>query len=295
MRDTAAHMARPGKLAKNVPAYRRMAIILFARRNESAVHFEEAVDVTDTLPWLERWNAKEGAPHLTFFQLLLFGLARTLHEHPRLNRFVAGRKLYQRDGVWLTFAAKKSLSPDSPLVEVKREFPEDETLEQFAEAMAARLREARSDELLKVDREVKFFLKIPHYILILLVRLIGTVDFFGLLPRSFIKDDPFFASAFLANLGSVGGSAAFHHLYEYGDIPIFVTLGRVTDEVVVRDGQPAVRKIARLRIVYDERIEDGFNALKAMITLRKLLETPESWAATGKSASAAPAAEAASA
>jgi len=288
-------MARPGKLVKNVPAYRRMAAILFTRRNESAVHIEEAVDVTDTLPWIERWNAREGAPHLTFFQLLLFGLARTLHEHPRLNRFVAGRKLYQRDGVWLSFAAKKSLSPDSPLVEVKREFPEGETLEQFAEAMAARLREARSDTMLKVDREVKFFLKIPHYILIVLIRLIGVVDFFGLLPRSFIRDDPFFASAFLANLGSVGGSAAFHHLYEYGDIPLFVTLGRVAEEVVVKDGKPTVRTIARLRIVYDERIEDGFNALRAMITLRKLLENPEPWAATGTSASAAPEAAEASA
>lgn len=288
-------MARPGKLAKNVPAYRRMAVILFKRRNESAVHIEEAVDVTDTLPWIERWNAREGAPHLTFFQLLLFGLARTLHEHPRLNRFVAGRKLYQRDGVWLSFAAKKSLSPDAPLVEVKREFPEGETLEQFAEAMAARLREARSDTLMKVDREVKFFLKFPHYVLIMLIRLIGIVDFFGLLPRSFIRDDPFFASAFLANLGSVGGSAAFHHLYEYGDIPLFVTLGRLAEEVVVKDGKPTVRTIARLRIVYDERIEDGFNALRAMITLRKLLEDPEAWAATGTSASAAPEAAEASA
>jgi hypothetical protein len=287
-------MARPGKLAKNVPAYRRMAVILFARRNESAVHFEEAVDVTDTIPWIERWNAREGAPHLTFFQMVLFALARTLHEHPRLNRFVAGRKLYQRDGVWLTFAAKKSLSPDSPLVEVKREFPEDETLEQFALAQAARLREARSDVVLKTDREVKFFLKIPHLLLIMLVRLIEIIDFWGLLPKSFIRDDPFFASAFLANLGSVGGSAAFHHLYEYGDIPIFVTLGRVTEEVVVRDGQPTVRKIARLRIVYDERIEDGFNALRAMATMRKMLENPEPWASTGKSASAEPAAEEAS-
>lgn len=288
-------MARPGKLAKNVPAYRRMAVILFARRNESSVHFEEAVDVTDTLPWIERWNGTEGAPHLTFFQMVLFGLARTLHEHPRLNRFVAGRKLYQRDGVWLTFAAKKSLSPDAPLVEVKREFPEGETLEQFAEAMAARLREARSDVVLKTDQDVKFFLKFPHLILIMLVRLIELVDFWGLLPRSFIRDDPFFASAFLANLGSVGGSAAFHHLYEYGDIPIFVTLGRVTDEVVVRDGQPAVRKIARLRIVYDERIEDGFNALRAMATMRKMLENPEPWAARGRSASGGPAEEEASA
>ena len=270
-------MARPGKLVKDAPAYRRMAAILFVRRNESAVYFEDAIDVTDTLSWIEAWNEVEDNPRLTLFQLVLFGLARTLHEHPRLNRFVAGRKLYQRDGVWLSFAAKKSMAPEAPLVEVKREFEEKETLADFLSAMQSRIKDAKSDTESKLDREVRWFLKIPHLLLILLVRLVRIADFWGLLPASFIRDDPFYASAFLANLGSVGGAAAYHHLYEYGDIPLFVVLGKVRDEVVVRDGAPAVRKIARLRFSYDERIEDGFNAIRALATLRDKLERPSSF------------------
>ena len=270
-------MARPGKLVKDAPAYRRMAAILFVRRNESAVYFEDAVDVTDTLAFVDAWNAKPENPHLTLFSLVLFGLARTLHEHPRLNRFVAGRKLYQRDGVWLSFAAKKSMEPKAPLVEVKRQFEETETLREFLADQEARVKDARSDAESKLDREVRWFLKIPHLLLIFFVGVVRVVDFFGLLPRSFIRDDPFFASAFLANLGSVGGNAAFHHLYEYGDIPVFVVLGRVRDEVVAVDAKPAVRKIARLRFSYDERIEDGFNAVRALATLREKLERPETW------------------
>jgi pyruvate/2-oxoglutarate dehydrogenase complex dihydrolipoamide acyltransferase (E2) component len=253
-----------------------MAAILFVRRNESAVYFEEAVDVTETLRWIEDWNKKPGAPRLTLFSLVLYTLARTLHEHPRLNRFVAGRKLYQRDGVWLSFAAKKSMAPEAPLVEVKREFKDTETLREFLTDQEDRLKGARSDAESKLDREVRWFLKVPHLLLIVLVRLVGIIDFFGLLPASFIRDDPFFASAFLTNLGSVGGAAAFHHLYEYGDIPLFVTLGRVKEEVVAQGGTPAVRSIARLRFSYDERIEDGFNALRALATLREKLEHPES-------------------
>jgi pyruvate/2-oxoglutarate dehydrogenase complex dihydrolipoamide acyltransferase (E2) component len=270
-------MARPGKLVKDAPPYRRMAAILFVRRNESAVYFEDAVDVTETMKFVDAWNAEPGAPRLTLFSLLLFALARTLHEHPRLNRFVAGRKLYQRDGVWLSFAAKKSMSPGAPLVEVKREFGDTETLASFLADMQSRLGEARSDAESKLDREVRWFLKIPHLLLVVLVRLVRVADFFGLLPASFIRDDPFFASAFLANLGSVGGAAAFHHLYEYGDIPLFVVLGKVREEVVASDGQAAVRSIARLRFSYDERIEDGFNAVRALATMREKLEHPESF------------------
>ena len=253
-----------------------MAAILFRGRNESAVYFEEAVDVTGTLRWIEAWNAKPGAPHLTLFSLVLYSLARTLHEHPRLNRFVAGARLYQRDGVWLSFVAKKSMVPGAPLVEVKRELGPDETLRAFVSAQEARVKDARGDQESALDREIRLFLKIPHLLLVWLVRLVHTVDFFGLLPASFIRGDPFFASAFLTNLGSVGGAAAFHHLYEYGDIPLFVTLGRVRDEVVAVDGKPAVRRIARLRFSFDERIEDGFNALRALATLREKLERPES-------------------
>jgi len=267
-------MARPGKLVRDAPAYRKMAAILFTRRNESAVYFEDAIDVTETLAFIDAWNAKQGAPKLTLFSLVLHATARTLHEHPRLNRFVAGRKLHQRDGVWLTFAAKKSMAPESPLVEVKREFPESETLHQFLSDQEARLRDARGDKESKLDREVRWFLKIPHLLLIVLVRLVRVADFFNLLPRSFIEGDPFFASAFLANLGSVGGAAAFHHLYEYGDIPLFVVLGRVREEVVALRGEAVVRKIARVRFSYDERIEDGFNAIRALATLRDKLERP---------------------
>jgi hypothetical protein len=271
-------MARPGKLVRDAPAYRRMAAILFERRNESAVYFEDAIDVTETLKFVDAWNAAPGAPRLTLFSLVLYAVARTLHEHPRLNRFVAGRKLYQRDGVWLSFAAKKSMSPEAPLVEVKREFPKDESLREFLADQEARLKGARSDEESKLDRDVKTFLKIPHLLLILFVRLVRVVDFWGLLPKSFIANDPFFASAFLANLGSVGGAAAFHHLYEYGDIPLFATLGRVREEVVAVSGEAVVRKIARVRYTYDERIEDGFNAIRALAAMREKLERPEALA-----------------
>jgi hypothetical protein len=155
---------------------------------------------------------------------------------------------------------------------VKRQFLEKDTLSDFLNDMQSRMTEARGDALSKLDREVAWFLKIPHLLLIFFVRMVSVVDFFGLLPASFIRDDPFFASAFLANLGSVGGAAAYHHLYEYGDIPLFCVLGRVREEVVARGGKPEVRKIARLRFSYDERIEDGFNAIRALATLREKLE-----------------------
>src|SRR5207302_1829795 len=82
-----------------------------------------------------------------------------------------------------------------------------------------------------------------------------------------------YASAFVANLGSVGLEAAYHHLFEYGTIPIFVTLGRVhRAPVVLPDGSVGSREIFTLRYTYDERVEDGFYAARALERLQAGLE-----------------------
>ena len=267
-------MARGGSPVPDVPPYRRVASILFRRRNESVVYFEEPVDVTSTLAWMEDWN-HSGGPRMTLFALLLHAVARAYHAHPRLNRFVSGGQLYQREGVWLSFTVKKSMEPGAPLVVVKRRFEPDEPLAALLEDLHARVTEARSDGRSAMDRELDLLLRLPRLPLIGLTRAVAAADFFGLLPARFIETDPFFASAFLTNLGSVGGGAAYHHLYEYGNIPVFCTLGRVGDEVVAVGGAPAVRKIARVKVSFDERVEDGFNAVRALREVTAALEHPE--------------------
>jgi pyruvate/2-oxoglutarate dehydrogenase complex dihydrolipoamide acyltransferase (E2) component len=115
-----------------------------------------------------------------------------------------------------------------------------------------------------------------------MTRLVRSADALHLLPAKFIEHDPFFASALMSNLGAVGGGPAYHHLFEYGTIPIFGTLGRVGEEVVARNGAPAVRTIARIKYSYDERIEDGFNAVAGLAYLRELIESPERIASLGE-------------
>ena len=164
--------------------------------------------------------------------------------------------------------------PERQLEQERRRVDPALSLEDFLADGTGRVREARSDAKSATDKEVDLLLRLPRLPLMGVVRLAHLADFFGLLPAAFIKNDPFFASAFLTNLGSVGGGAGYHHLYEYGNIPIFITIGRVADEVVARGGEPVVRKIARIKYAYDERIEDGFNAIRGLTRVRELVEDP---------------------
>lgn len=68
-------------------------------RNDAVVYFEHRLDLHQTLDYLDRWNDGPARPRLILFHLLMTALARTLHERPRMNRFVAGRRIYQRNAV----------------------------------------------------------------------------------------------------------------------------------------------------------------------------------------------------
>jgi hypothetical protein len=105
----------------------------------------------------------------------------------------------------------------------------------------------------------------------LALRAARTADAFGLLPRALTANDPLFASAFIANLGSVGLDAGYHHLWEYGNVSIFGVVGRVQAGA---DG----RRRVELKWSYDERIEDGLYCARSLDVLRELLARPESLA-----------------
>jgi hypothetical protein len=107
-------------------------------------------------------------------------------------------------------------------------------------------------------------------------RLVMVLDHLGLLPGFFIRGDPMFASLFLANLGSIQMDAGFHHLYEYGNIPIFLMVGQAKPELVVgEDQQPVVKDLMTVRYSFDERVEDGLYCARALELLREVVEDPD--------------------
>ena len=266
---------RDGTLAKVAP-YRRIMPFLLRGRNESIVLFEQQLDMSRAQPWLEAWNARTGA-RATVFHLVLHAIGRVLHERPHLNRFVAGRRIFDRRGVFLSFVAKKAMRDDAPLATVKRAFAAGERFAAMVAALTADVQVARSDALSKVDKELDLFLRFPGFLLAASVRLVRWLDAHGLAPRALIGDDPLYTSAFVANLGSLKIDAAYHHLFEYGNCPLFCTVGKLAPGPIVVDGAVAVRPLLVLRYSYDERIEDGFYAAAGLALVRSWIEDPERW------------------
>jgi hypothetical protein len=270
-------LSRPD--ATRVPSVhpvRRIMPFLMPTKNGAFVLFEQQVAAAPAAGFLTALNASRPPDRpVTLFHLVLRAIGIALTEFPRLNRFVAGSRLYERRGIWLSFSGKQRFDRDAPLYTAKIAFDLAEPLGAFVDRIYGLVREGRSGRESATDREIKAFLRLPAPVLRLGVRAVRRLDAWGLLPASFSAGDPLYASAFVANLGSVGLEAAYHHLYEYGTIPIFVTLGRVGRvPVVLEDGSVASRETFALRYTYDERVEDGFYAARALERLKALLEAP---------------------
>jgi len=252
---------------------RRMLPYLMRGRNESAVYHEKVYDLTRGRPWLRAYN-RSHQDRATLFHLFLYACARALHARPGLNRFVSGGRIYQRAGVSISFAAKKVMRDEAPFVTIKVEIPPDEPFEATVRRIAEQLGEGRHGPQRQVDKEVGIITSLPGVVVSLLVGLARLLDRWNLFPGFMIRPDPMYASLFLANLGSVGLSDTWHHLYEYGTVSIFGVMGQVErlpfvegDAVVVRDG-------VRVRFTFDERINDGHYSAASLGIAQQILEDP---------------------
>lgn len=265
---------RDGALASEVAPFRRMMPYLMRSRTESAVYYEQELELTRTQRFIDAYNATHER-RITLFHLFTWAMTRVLHQRPGMNRFIAGNRVYQRDGVWISYSAKKALVDGSPIVVLKRKFDPSLTLEEMVDLMHADVTAGRSDRKSHVDKELSFLLLLPSLLLRLGVALVQWLDGLNLLPVRFIQSDPLYASAFLANLGSVKLDAAFHHLYEYGNIPLFAALGRSRQVPAVNEnGAVGLRRVCSVKYTFDERIEDGLYCAHSLELLREMVENP---------------------
>jgi hypothetical protein len=262
-----------GDLVRNLPPVRGIVPYLMRGRNESAVYQESLYDVAAARGWLRAYN-RSHPDRATLFHLLAFACARALHLRPGLNRFTSGGRVYQRRGVSIAFAAKKAMTDESAFATVKLQFPDGESFGEAVRRIAAAVDEGRRGAARQVDREVALVMSLPGPVVSGLTRLAFWLDRWNLLPGFMMRDDPFFSSLFLANLGSVGLSDAFHHLYEYGTVSLFGVAGAVRPTLVPGRSGPEVREMLQVRWTLDERVNDGFYAARSLGIARDVMEDP---------------------
>ena len=269
---------RDGRWVKDVPGLQTVMAHILPNRTDCEVYLHESFDITELLPYLEKKNAEHPEYKTTVFHALIMSVARMIRERPKMNRFIQGRRMYERYEISLSFVAKRRFRDDGEEALMFFVPRDDETLDSFSRRIVSDVRETRKSESSTggIDAVIDGFAKIPRLLLMRALRIVRWLDFWGINPKALTDGDPNYSTVLLANLGSIQGPAVYHHLNNYGTNSIMVTVGTIhKEERIMPDGSKQVRDVVDIGATLDERIGDGFYFVRSLKLVKHIFAHPE--------------------
>ena len=270
---------RDGRLLRTLPPMNRLSPFIMKNRIGSQNLFRIEVDIAEVERYIHQ-KRKEGLNNFGILHMLLAGYVRTVSQRPGINRFIAGQKIFARNTIDVIMTIKMEMSLNAEETEIKITFSPDDTAEdiyrKFQEVIERERPSGEKQQESNFEKTARVLNYIPSLILRLVVSFLNFLDYFGWLPKFLTDLSPFHGSLVITSMGSLGIPPVFHHLYDFGNAPIFISYGsKMHVNELQADGSVIKRKKLPLTIVTDERICDGHYYASAIKYLLQTLKHPE--------------------
>ena len=258
-----------GRRLRSLTPFARIVPYIMQIRSDAQNHFEEEIDITDIEPYI-REKKKEGYKNFGLLHIFIAAYVRAISQRPGINRFISGDKIYARNNIEIVMTIKKKLSTTSPDTTMKCIFEPTDTVLEIYEKWNAIVEKTVGDGTeTSFDSTAKLLNYIPGFLLKYTVKLLRLLDYFGLIPRFLTRVSPFHGSMVITSMGSLGIGPIYHHLYDFGNLPVFLSYGKMYTRYVPNEkGEVEKRHFVGFRAVTDERICDGYyyaSAFKAIL------------------------------
>jgi pyruvate/2-oxoglutarate dehydrogenase complex dihydrolipoamide acyltransferase (E2) component len=268
---------RDGRWVK-APGLQTVMGYLLPKRTDCEVYINDKIDATELVRYLEEKNAAHPDYKTTIFHSAVTAMARMVRERPLMNRFIQGYRMYERDEISISFVVKRRFADgaeESLMVLVPKD---EDNLDSISRKIVGDVRETRKSEHSTggVDALLDGFAKLPRFVLIVAIRIIRWLDFWGINPKALTEGDPNYTTILTSNLGSIQCPSVHHHLSNYGTNSIMITIGALhKEEVLMPDGTKQVRDLVDVGATLDERIADGFYFAKSLKLIKHIFAHPE--------------------
>ena len=262
-----------GRLIRTMDPIMKLMPYIMPTRNDACNWFRGQADAENLDKYVQE-KRQNGMPNFTQMHVLLAAYTRLVSQRPGLNRFVSGQKIYARDHFEAMLCIKKELTLNTPESVINMEFPLDVTAEQVYHIVEDLIDKAKN-ETTSFDKLIKVLDYIPGFVKGFVIWLLRAMDYFGLLPKWLKKLSPFHGSLFITSMASLGLPPIYHHIYNFGSVPVFMAFGVPEKKRTVKiDGTTEVRKVLNYTLVMDERICDGHYYASAFRVFNSMLRNP---------------------
>ncbi len=244
-------------------------------RNDAQNFISDSIDITETDKFLRELR-KQGYKSMSILHVIMAAYIRVISVRPGINRFCSGQKIFHRNTIEFNMAVKKEMSLEAPDTMIKVRFEPTDTIIDVYNKFNALVETATADNSnTDFDKTAKALTMLPGLIFRFAVSCLYFLDYFGWLPQMLLDVSPFHGSMIITSMGSLGIPPIYHHLYNFGNLPVFLSYGQKYHKKIERDSGIENRTYIDLKAVVDERICDGFYYASAFKLVKKYVASPE--------------------
>ena len=220
----------------------------------------------------------EGYNSIGLMHVILAAYIRAVSQRPKVNRYIRGQRVYARNGIVVNLTVKKKMSLDAEETAMKMHFDPSDTLFDVYRKFTAEYEKivGIGAEENGTDRFARIVMGAPRFLVNGCVWFLKLLDYYDLIPMSLLEISPFHGSMFITNMASLNIPPVTHHLYDFGNVPIFIAFGQKRSELIANeDGTVAKSRVMDVIANLDERICDGFYYASAIKLMKKYFQHPE--------------------
>jgi hypothetical protein len=268
-----------GKRIKTIDPLMKLTPHVMPDRNDSQVMTMYEVDCKGMDEYI--FAKRKENIHLTYMDIMIAAIVRTLAMRPRLNRFIMNGRVFKRNDIQVAITIKKALTDAAEETTIKSTYAGTETLSQIHETLDKEIKaNSKVVAVNDTDRLAKLLTIVPNGLIKFLVGTLKLMDKHGFLPKAILNLSPFHTSVFVTNMKSIKMGYVYHHIYNFGTTSIFLSMGKERYEPIVVDAETqkfGVAKIMKVGAVIDERIVMDCISVIHSVSSVNFWKTPLRW------------------
>lgn len=264
---------------KDIDGLHNILIDLKPKRCDSDVYINQKIDMTNLVKYIEKKKKENKDLKITYFYAMAMAFAKLFYNNRLLNRFICDRTTYERNDVIIAFVAKIAFDDKSEEVMINIKVDKDDNIYDISRKISQKVNKIRNNKEVKKENTnniVDIVGKLPKIIRVPLVGIFKFLDKKGMLPQSFTKDNLYYSSIILSNLGNLKIGSIYHNLTNFGTSSFLATIGLIHKETIVDEkGKEKIVDICDFGINCDERIADGYYFAKSIKLFEYIIKNPE--------------------
>ena len=267
---------REGRQLRSLSPALNLGPYIMRRRSDACDSYADSIEISALEQWLLD-KRSEGSAAMNFTHLMVAAYVRTVSMRPGINRFVAARHIFARNDIQVVLRIRKGAGSGSAWTSVKVAFSPTDTIYDVYDRINAVIDDVQAgtgesafDRLAaSMTRLSRFFLR--PYLLFLRI-----LDFFDFMPKKILDASPYHGSLSVCDLGSLGVSCVDHHIYDFGDLPLYLSYGAKHHVYELdKEGNVQDRHMVDLHFTVDERIADASYLVEALKCMKYFLKNPK--------------------